>query len=78
MNVAVVKSTLKILPRQNGVVPIKIKGHVTKGHTAYFISDQDSIKGKDPNIHIIDGIHNNKRKMYVNFLISSNTNKHIT
>ena len=45
---------------------------------AYFISDHDSRKGKDPNIHIIDGIHNIKWKTYVNVLISNYTNKHIT
>ena len=78
VNLAVVKSALKILPRHNGFIPIKIKGHVIKGHTAYFISDQDSKKGKDPNIHIIIGIHNIKGKTYVNVLFSNYTNKHIT
>ena len=61
-NIAVVKSTLKIPTRHNGIISMKIKGHVIKGHTAYFISNQDSKKGKDPNIHIIDGIHNIKGK----------------
>ena len=76
-NVAVVKSALKILPRHNGIIPMKIKGHVNKGQMAHFISDQDSKKGKDPNIHIIDGIHNTKGKIYVNILVSNYTNKHI-
>ena len=35
-------------------------------------------KGKDPNIHIIDGIHSIKGKTYVNVLISNYANKHIT
>ena len=61
-NVAVVKSALNIPPRHNGVIPIKIKEHVIKGHMAYFISDQDFKKGKDPNMHIIDGIHDIKGK----------------
>ena len=43
-NVAIMKSTLKILPRHNGIVPMKIKGHTIKGHIAYFISDQNSKK----------------------------------
>ena len=34
--------------------------------------------GKDPNIHIIDGIHNMKGKTYVNVFVSNYTNKHIT
>ena len=61
-NVAVVKSALKIPPRHNGIALIKIKGHIFKGHMVYFISDQDSKKGKDPSIHIIDGICNIKGK----------------
>ena len=44
---------------------------------AYFISDEDSKQGKDPNIHIIGGIHNIKGKTYVNILIDNYTNKHI-
>ena len=34
--------------RHNGVIPIKIKGHTIKGYMAYFISNQDSTKGKIP------------------------------
>ena len=72
-NVGIVKSTLKIPPRHNGIIPIKIKGH-----TAYFIGDQDSKKRKDPNIHNINGIHIIKGKTYVNVLVLNYTNKHIT
>ena len=50
------KSTLKIPPRHNGTIPIKIKGHTITGHTAYFLSDQDSTKGKNPNIKIVNSI----------------------
>ena len=63
-NVAILTSTLKLSPRYNGIIPIKIKGHM-----AYFISNQDSKEGKDPNTHIIDGIHNIKGKTYVNVLV---------
>ena len=38
-NIAVIKSTLKILPRHSGIIPIKIRGHIIKGHMTYFISD---------------------------------------
>ena len=58
--IGIVKSTLKIPPRHNGAVLIKIKGHTIKAHMVYFISDQDSTKGKDPNISILNGIHNIK------------------
>ena len=45
-NVAIVKLNLMIPPRHNGIVPMKIKVHTIEGHTAYFISDQDSKKGR--------------------------------
>ena len=76
--IGIIKSTLKIPTRHNGIIPIKIKGCTIKGHTAYFISNQDSRKGKDPNINIINGIHNIKGKTSVNILVSNYTNKHIT
>ena len=75
--IGIVNSTLKTPPRHNGIIPIKIKGHTIKGHMTYFISDQDSTKGKDPNI-IINGMHNIKGKTSVNILVSNYTNKHIT
>ena len=40
----VVKLTLKILPRHNGVVPIKITAQTIKEHMAYFLTDEDSTK----------------------------------
>ena len=76
-NIAVIKSALKIQSRHNGIIRMKIIRHVIKGNMAYFISDQDSRRGKDPNIHI-HGIHNIKGKTYVNVLVSNYTNKHIT
>ena len=45
---------------------------------AYFITDEDSTKGRDPNINIINGIYNIKGKTSVNVLVSNYTNKHIT
>ena len=35
------KSILKIMPRHNGVMPIKITGQALKEHVAYFITDDD-------------------------------------
>ena len=72
-----VKLTLKILLRHNGVVPIKITGQTIKGHMAYFITDEDSTKGRDPNINIIYSIQNTKGKTSVNVLVSNYINKHI-
>ena len=76
--IGIVKSMLKIPPRHNGIVPIKIKGHSITGHMAYFIRNQDSTKGKDPNINIVNGIHNIRGKTSVNIMASNYTNKHIT
>ena len=41
VTIGIVKWTLKIPPRHNGIMPIKIKGHTITAHTAYFISNQD-------------------------------------
>ena len=76
--IGIVKTTLKIPPRHNGIIPIKSKGHAIKGHMVYFISDNDSTKEKDLDINIINGIHNIKGKTSVNILVSNYTNRHIT
>ena len=73
-----VKSTLKIPPRHNGVVPIKISGPLITTDTAHFITDDSTPKGKDPNINIIEGIHKIKDRSTVNVLVSNYTNKHLT
>ena len=47
---------------------------------AYFFTDDNSTKGRDPNINIINGIHKIKgRKIWFNILVFQlYTNKHIT
>ena len=75
--IGILKSSLKILPRHNGVVPIKITGQTMKEHMAYFITDEDSKKGRDPDINIVNNIQNIKGKTSVNILVSNYTNKHI-
>ena len=77
VTIGIVKSTLKIPPRHNGVVQIKITGQAIKEHMAYFITDEDSTRGRDPNINIINGIHIIKGKTSLNVLVSNYTNKHI-
>ena len=56
----------------------KITGPVIKEHMAYFITDENSTKGRDPNINTINGIYKTKGKTSVNILVSNYTNKHIT
>ena len=76
--IGTVKSTLKIPPRHNGVVPIKISEPLITTHTTYFITDDSTPKGRDPNINIIDGIHRIQDRMSVNIVVSNYTNKHLT
>ena len=59
-------------------MPIKITGQAIKDCMSYFIADDDSTKGSDPNVNIINGIHNIKRRMSVNILVSNYTNNHVT
>ena len=73
--IGTVKSTLKIPPQHNGVV--KISGPIIK-EMAYFISDDNTTKGRDPNINIINSIHRIKDRTSVNILVSNFTNKHLT
>ena len=49
--IGIVKLTLKILPSHNDV-PIRITGQTKKEHMTYFVTDEDSTKGRDPNINI--------------------------
>ena len=57
---------------------IKISGPLITTHTAYFITDDSTPKGRDPNINIIDGIHKIKDRTLVNILVSNYINKHLT
>ena len=76
--IGMVKSSLKIPPPHNGIVPIKISGSVIKEQMTYFLTDDNSTKDRDPNINIINVIHKIKGKTSVNILVSNYTNKHIT
>ena len=76
--IGTVKSTLRIPPRHNGVIPIKISGPIIETNMAYFLMDDSTPKGKNPNINIINGIHKIKGKTSVNILVSNYTNKHLT
>ena len=45
---------------------------------AYFISDDNTTKGRHTNINIINSIHKIKGRTSVNILVSYYTNKHLT
>ena len=57
---------------------IKMSGPIIEEHMAYFITDDNTSKGSDPNINIISGIHKIKGKTFVKILVSNYTNKHLT
>ena len=59
-------------------MPIKISGPIIEEHMTYFITDDNTSKGKDPNINIISGIHKVKGNTSVNILVYNYTNKHLT
>ena len=44
----------------------------------YFITNDNSTKGKDPNINIINGLDDIEGKTSINILVSNYTNKHVT
>ena len=57
---------------------IKISGPIIEEVMAYFITDDNTSKGRDPNINIINCIHRIKGRTSVNILVSNYTNKHLT
>ena len=59
-------------------MPIKINGPIIEEHMAYFITDDNTSKGKDLNINIISSIHKIKGRTCVNVLVSNYINKHLT
>ena len=59
-------------------MPIRIKVHDLKDQVAYFISNQHTKKGLNPNIHVIDGIYNIKGKSVLYVIVLNYTNKHVT
>ena len=59
-------------------MPIQISGPIIEEHMAYFITNNNTSKGKDPNINIISSICKIKSKTSVNILVSNYTNKHLT
>ena len=76
--IGTVKSTLKVPPKHNGVIPIKISRPLITTDIAHFIMDDNTPKGRDPNINILEGIHKIKNRSTVNIIVSNYTNKHLT
>ena len=62
------RSTLKIPPRHNGVIPITIKDHNSKVPIGYFIYNQHINRRLDQNIPVIDGIITSKADQLYRYL----------
>ena len=60
------------------MVPVKISGPLITADTAHFVTDNNTPKGKDPNINILDGIHKIKDRSTINIIVSNYTNRHLT
>ena len=58
-------------------MPIKISGPIIEEEMAYFITDDNTTKGRNLNINIINGIHRIKGRTSLNILVSNCTNKHL-
>ena len=76
--IGTVRSTLRIPPRHNGIIPIKIMGPTFEEPTAYLIADDNTLKGCNPNINIISGLHKIKGRTTISILVSNYSNKHLT
>ena len=59
-------------------MPNKISGPIIEEQIAYFITDDNTSKGRDLNINIINSIHKIKGRTSVNILVSNYSNKHLT
>ena len=58
-------------------MPFKISGPIIEEYMTYFITADNTSKGKDSNINIISGIHRIKGKTSVNVLVSNYSYKHL-
>ena len=67
--VSVAKTTC-IPPKHNGTISVSIKGHDIKTPTACFIGSQYT----DPEVKLIDGVHNISRNTTLQVLVINNSN----
>ena len=77
-NIEVVKSTLKVPPRHNSIIPITIKGNNLKDPMVYCISSHHLNKQLDPNIHVFDGTYNIKGRSTLHVLVANYKIKPVT
>ena len=59
-------------------MPIKISRSIIEEQMEYIITDDNTSKGRDPNVNIINNIHSIKGITSFNIPVSNYTNKHLT
>ena len=65
--------TICIPPRHNRAISVSIKGHDIKTPTACFIGSQYM----DPEVKLIDGVHDILRNVTLQVLVINNSNQHV-
>ena len=68
-----VAKTIHIPPRHNGAISVSIRGHDIKTPTACFIGSQYT----DPEVKLIDGVHDISRNATLQVLVINNSNQHV-
>ena len=68
-----IAKTICIPPKHDGAISISIKGHNIKTPTACFIGSQYT----DPEVKLIDGVHDISRNVTLQVLVINNSNQHV-
>ena len=68
-----IAKTIQIPPRHNGATSVSIRGHNIKTSTACFIGSQYM----DPEVKLIDGVHDISRSATLQVLVINNSNQHM-
>ena len=68
-----IAKTIRIPPMHNGAMPVSIMGHNIKTPTACFIRSQYM----DPEVKLIDGVHDILRNVTLQVLVINNSNQHV-
>ena len=68
-----VAKTIRIPPRHNRAISVSIRGHDIKTPTACFIGSQYT----DPEVKLIDGVHDISRNVTLQVLVINNSNQHV-
>ena len=68
-----VAKTIHIPPRHNGAISVSFRGHDIKTPTTCFIRSQYT----DPEVKLIDGVHDISRHVTLQVLVINNSNQHV-